>query len=135
VAEFDEEAANKVLAELAATSALDTAGDIADGIAAVAAAWDAYRTGPAYPTKTSRIRSVVDARGASVAKSVKAIQAVAPDDVAGAVDAARHILGDLFTRNGPAETGVFDAVERLRYLAMTRPQQIRDARTIMRRRP
>jgi hypothetical protein len=96
---------------------------------------DTFRSGPEYPPKGSPIRGGADSRGALVAKTTAAMAAVAPDDLAGAVRAASHVLGELFPLNIPSEPGVADAVEKLRYEAMIRPQQVRDARVITRRRP
>jgi hypothetical protein len=61
-----------------------------------------------------------------------AMAAVAPDDLAGAVRAASHVLGESFPNTTPAEAGVSDAVDQLRYSAMNRPQMAREARRISR---
>jgi hypothetical protein len=130
--EFDEEAAAKAVAELAATTDLELTEAIWATTGTVRLAWDVFSSGPGYPPETSPIRGVTDNRGAAVARMITAMAAVAPDDLAGAIRAASHVLGEFFPRTTPAEAGVSDAVEQLRYVAMTRPAQVRDARTIMR---
>ena len=132
--EFDEETAAKAVAELAPARDFDLVADIFDAAAMVRTTWETFRVGPSYPPKSSPIRGVTDSRGTSVAKMVAALPTVAPDDVAAAQRAVAPVLGDFFPRSTPAEAGVGDAVEKLRYVAMTRPQLVRDARTISRRR-
>jgi hypothetical protein len=132
--EFDEETAKRAVSELAATTDLELTEAIWGAAGAVRLAWDVFRSGPEYPPKTSPIRGITDRRGAAVAEMVAAMAAVAPDDLAGAVSAASHVLGEIFPRNTPTEAGISDAVEKLRYVAMTRPQMVGEARTISRRR-
>jgi hypothetical protein len=132
--EFDEEAAAMAVAELAAMTDLELTEAIWAAAGAVRLAWDVFKSGSEYPPKASPTRGVADHRAAAIAKMVTSMAAVAPDDLAGAVRAASHVLGEFFPRNTPGEADVADSVGRLRYEAMTRPQLVRDARMITRRR-
>jgi hypothetical protein len=132
VAEFDEEAANRAVNELAATTDLELTEAIWAAAGAVRLAWDVYRSGAEYPPTLSPVRGVADSRGAAVARMAAAMAAVAPDDLAGAVRAASHVLGEYFPNTTPAEASVSDALDRLRYTAMHRPQMVREARRISR---
>jgi hypothetical protein len=133
VTEFDEQAAERVLAELAATTDLDLTADIFDAIWAVEQAWSEWRADVRYPYRDSPFRAIADDWGASIAAAVRAIATVPPDDLHAAVRAASYILGESYTSTNAPELVVGEAVERLRFAAKTRPQQVRDARTLMRR--
>jgi hypothetical protein len=130
--EFDEEAAAREVERLAATDDMELAEAIWAAATALRLAWDTYRSGPAYPAKSSPTGAIADDRGTAVAQTTAAMAAVAPDDLAGAVRAASHVLGAYFPNTTPAEAGVADAVEALRYAAKRRPQMVRDARIIKR---
>jgi hypothetical protein len=127
-----EEPAKRAETGLAATSDLELTEAIWGAAGAVRLAWDVFRSGPEYPATTSPFRDITDRRGDKVAKMAAAMAAVAPDDLAGAARAAGHVLGEIFPHTTPAENGVTDAVERLRYCAMTRVQLVRDSRAMTR---
>lgn len=128
---FDEATAARAVAALAATTDAELTTDIRAAVEAVGVAWGAFRADPAYPAKDHPARTLVDERGTAVAAALEKTRAVSPaPDLAAAVKAASLVLSLYWPDRRAAEQPLSAAVERLRYLAMSRTALVRDARKV-----
>ena len=129
---FEEAAAKRSVKALAATTDEELAADVRASVASVAAAWGIYRAVDDYPPRGTPARTSADGRGALIASVAADLAAMPADaDLATVIALAQRVLGQTWPdRPAPAET-VARVVDKLRYVAMVRPGQVRDARAVM----
>jgi hypothetical protein len=131
MAEFDEEAAIRVVAELAATTDEAMVADISSAVETLATEWGAWRGGREYPLPSHPARPSADARGAAVVGALNGVRALTSrSDLAAAINAAGAPLSHVWPDRRPGERSVASAVDKLRYQAMIRPGFVSQARAI-----
>ena len=128
---FDEEAAARVVADLAATTDARLVIDIRTAMETVAVAWQSWRGDPTYPGPDQPDWSRADVLDATVMYALRAIRALGPDDdLRGASRAVEHVLDARWPEERPGERAVADAVAALRYWTVSKPRHVREARAL-----
>jgi hypothetical protein len=124
---FDEEAANRAVADLAATTDGQLIVDILAGLEAVITAWRGWRADP--PQGQADVQQ--DELDQLVASAEHAAWALPADATVRDFQlVAAPILGAFFLEHPQRSAAVSDAVERLRWLAISRPGLVDDARRL-----
>lgn len=128
---FDEEAANRVVRDLAATTDAQQVSEIVAAVAEALASWRGWRADPTYPPPGAADRAIQDRHERTVTAVTKAYAQLPMDaDLRAAVGVARGLLGDYISDRGG--TAAFsEAVDRLRWLAIHRPRLVDDARRMV----
>jgi hypothetical protein len=133
MAEFDEETANRAVAELAATTDASLVVAIRDTMETLAAAWSTYRASAEYPARASVARPLADQRDEAVREALRAVRALGPDDdLRATTRAADPALGAYWPSGTDTERALSNLVDRLRYESKTRPRLVSDARWLNR---
>jgi hypothetical protein len=128
---FDEEAAARVVAELAATTDARLVVDIRTAMEDVAAVWQSWRGDPAHGRTDQPDGAGGDDLDAVVMHALRAIRALGPDDdLRGATRAVAGVLDVAWPRERPGERAMADAVAALRYWSVSRPRSVREARAL-----
>lgn len=128
---FDEAAADRAVAELAATTDGQLIVDALAGLDEVFLAWRNWRANPAYPSTGHGLRSLHDNLARKIAEARMALEKLPPDcTVRDVAKVAAPILG-ADVPNKPKQIAAVDgAVERLRWLAVRRPALVDEARRL-----
>jgi hypothetical protein len=128
---FDEEAANRVVRDLAAITDAQQVSEIVAAVAQALAAWRRWRADPVYPPPGAVDRAIQDRHERTVTAVAKAYaQLPVEADLRAAVSMARGLLGDYISDRG-GTAGFAEAVDRLRWLAIHRPRLVDDARRMV----
>ena len=128
---YDEEAADRATAELASLTDERQIADIRTGLAAALSGWRLWRGGPDYPPRGHAHRSLADSLERTVGDLETALRTLPDDaDLRTVANLAGPLLGAYVPDRAPGAGPFSDAVELLRWLAITRPSLVAEARRL-----
>jgi hypothetical protein len=128
---YDEAAAEQATAALAATTDELLVADVRAGLAEVVVAQRAWRGSESYPARGNVMRPLFDGLDRLITDAGSAVRALSDDAPLRAVVAlVSSILGAYVPARPELAGAVCEAVDRLRWLAISRPSLVDDARRL-----
>lgn len=128
---YDEQAAARAEAELAAVTEGQMVAEVRAGFAEVVAAQRAWHSDATYPDRDDAMRGLFDKLHRLVITAEAAMHALPPEvSRADVVATVRPMLGAYFPAQPELAGAMCAALDRLRYTAISRPSLVSDARRL-----